>query len=144
MADCWWQFGEGKLNYGVKADLEEPSKIVSIKYALCSVIEFDPQIQEKNPSLTYTELYNYLEKAEKDSSQSYLKYLYGVVDGPVEVQSQIKSYTNPNQIRTSEKYSIITGLDDNLPAKDEILRVYIIPTLETSSRLEPGEFITKA
>ena len=34
MADCWYMFGEGKVNYG---EYQSPS----VKYALCSFIYFD-------------------------------------------------------------------------------------------------------
>lgn len=136
MSDCWWQFGEGKMNYGT-------SQGTSIKYAICSIIEFDSHIQEKIPVITRSEFYDYLEKTKKDNSQSYLKYLYEVSDvWAVPIPSQIKLYPE-DKIRTNERYSIITGLDDNFVFSDNILKVYIIPTAETSSRLVQGEFLTK-
>ena len=142
MSSCWWQFGEGKLNYGTEADVKD----VSIKYALCSVIEFGSDVQEKIPEITYSEFYEHLRKTPKDSSQTYLKYLYGTpYPSSLTIQSQFKVYDiNQDKIRTNEKYSIITGIDDNIDTPDEILKVYIIPTSETSARLDQGEFITKA
>ncbi len=138
MSDCWWQFGEGKLNYGISGD-------VSIKYALCSFVEFDSNVQKKIPEITYPEFYDYLRKTPKDSSQTYLKYLYDAEHiSQLKVQSQFEIDTSQDRIRTNKKYSIITGIDDNNPTPDEILNVYIIPTSETSSRLKQGEFITKA
>ena len=138
MADCWYMFGEGKVNYG-----EIGSS--TIKYAICSVVEFDEKIQKKYPEITYAEFYDYLRKTQKQSSQSYLNYLYGVNDvNFVIVNSQFKINVNNDKIMTNEKYSIITGIDDNPIDSDIIFKVYIIPTSETSSRLDEGEFITKA
>jgi len=138
MADCWYMFGEGEINYGEKGGL-------SIKYALCSSIEFDDKVQEEFSTIAYSEFYDYLEKTKKDSSESYLKYLYDVADvGALKTQSTIKVNILQDEIKTNERYSIITGIDDNFFESDKFLKVYIIPTLETSSRLEQGEFITKA
>lgn len=138
MASCWWQFGEGKINYGTPQG-------TSIKYALCSIIEFDSKIQEKTKEISYSEFYNYLKTIQKEGSQSYLNYLYGVNDlNSLIIQSQFTVNVGQDKIITNQRYSIITGIDDNLsPSPDEFLKVYIIPTSETSSRLKEGEFITK-
>ena len=140
MADCWYMFGEGKVNYGNTALIEK-----KVEYAICSIIEFDEKIQEKYPEITYTEFYDYLRTTKKTSSQSYLNYLYGVNDlSSFSPQSQFKIDISQDKISTNQKYSVITGVDNNAPQSDTILKVYIIPTSETSSRLDEGEFITKA
>jgi len=139
MSDCWYMFGEGKVNYGT-------AEGTSVKYALCSVIEFDEKVQEKISEISYVEFYDYLRKTQKENSQSYLSYIYGVSDmSSLEIESEFSVNINQDKIKTSERYSIITGIDDNIsPFPDEVLKVYIIPTSETSSRLDQGEFITKA
>ena len=138
MADCWYMFGEGKINYGVKSGS-------SIKYAICSIIEFDAKAQEKIPEISYSDFYNYLSTQNKGTSETYLQYLYGIRNvGSFVPQSQVKVALNQDKILTSGKYSIVTGIDDNLADPDEYLKVYIIPTSEIDSRLAQGEFITKA
>ena len=140
MTDCWWMFGEGKINYGVSGG-------TSIKYALCSAIEFDSEVQGKTKEISYSEFYNYLKTIQKQGSQSYLNYLYGVNDvALLTIDPPFTIDINQDKIMTNQRYSIITGIDDNIDPLDSdvILKVYIIPTSETSSRLEQGEFITKA
>ena len=137
MAGCWWMFGEGKINYGVAGGR-------SIKYALCSAIEFDSGVQGKIKEISYSEFYNYLKTTQKQGSQSYLNYLYGVNDvNLLTIDPPFTIDINQDKIMTNQRYSIITGIDDNSIDPDVILKVYIIPTSETSSRLEQGEFITK-
>jgi len=143
MSNCWWMFGEGKLNYGTTEGR-------SVKYAICSIVEFDSKVQEKIPEISYTEFYDYLEKTQKDKSQTYLEYLYGVNKVSSLRYYLIKIDVDQDKIQTNQKYSIITGFDDNVsPYPDTVLKVYIIPTSETSSRiiqdnLVTKEFITKA
>jgi len=143
MAECWWMFGEGKVNYGKTEFIETEAE-----YAMCSTISFDSSIQKQISEISYSDFYDYLEKAKKSQSQTYLQYLYGVSD--------VESFTRDEQVSidisqdailTSEKYSIITGIKNNPTAlaKDVVLRVYLVPTAELGSRLVPNrEFITKA
>lgn len=143
MSECWWQFGEGKINYGGSwTD-------TNVKYALCSIIAFDEKVGEKTPSISYQEFYSYLQTTKKTNSQTYLQYLYstnipnGIKDG------EYFNFSLSDSIDTSKKYSVITGIDMNLKIlkignDDRILGVFILPTEETSSRLvEDREFITK-
>lgn len=139
MSDCWYMFGEGKINYGASGGK-------SVKYALCSVVEFDAKIQEKTSEISYIEFYEYLRQTKKTGSQSYLNYFYGVNEvSSLTVETQFKVNIASDKINTEEKYSIITGVDDNFFTSDETLKVYIIPTSETTLRLAGDrEFITKA
>ncbi len=145
MASCWWQFGEGqKPRYG--PDLANDR----VHYAICSIMEFDGKVQEKYPQISYSEFYEYLERTPMDNSQSYLSYLYGVSSmNLLKTEDQIKVNLQTDVISTKDKYSIITGLDRHifwLTTRDDIqLKVYIIPTSETNSRLVEGsQFMTKA
>ena len=140
MADCWWQFGEGKVNYGVSGG-------TSVKYALCSKIQFDKNVQTKISDIPYSEFYDYLEKTKKDESISYLEYIYEVNDvSSLKVQEEFKVEIDSDKIETNKEYSLFTGIDDNFADKDDILRVYIIPSSELSSRLTDSDrdIITKA
>jgi hypothetical protein len=80
----------------------------------------------------------------KSGSLNYLNYLYGVnnVDY-LTIESQFTVNVNSDKIATNARYSILTGIDNYPVTPNKILKVYIIPTSETSSRLKAGEFITK-
>lgn len=136
MADCWWMFGEGKINYG------DGFTSRSVHCAVCSVVKFSEGVKD----VTYNDFYKYLSETKKDETQTYLKYLYGINDlNLLELQSQFSIDVNNDIISTNEKYSIITGVDNNLyPYDDEILKTYLIPTKDTSSKTECKNFITKA
>lgn len=137
IAECWWMFGEGKVN------LEKFGISKEINYALCSVIEFDSRIQEEVPAITYAEFYNYLAQEKISESETYLHYLYGIFNaGDFKPQEQFNLDIN-KPIETSKRYSLITGFDNNNLEDNELLRVNIIETDETS-KLKSGEFITKA
>lgn len=138
MSDCWYMFGEGKVDYGASGG-------TSVKYALCSVVEFDGKVQEKTSEISYIEFYDYLRQTKKEGSQSYLNYFYGVNEvSSLTVETQFKVNIAGDKISTEEKYSIITGVDDNFFTSDETLKVYIIPTSETTLRLAGDrEFVTK-
>jgi len=141
MASCWWQFGEGKTNYGDTAIVEN-----RIQYALCSVLAFDEKIQTQTDEITYGEFYNYLKNNKKTNTETYLQYLYGASNlGEIDIDDRI-NFSLSESLSTSKKYSIITGVDNNpYPLKDKILFVYIIPTDETNTRTSSNkEFITKS
>ncbi|MFH1326598.1 MAG: hypothetical protein ABIH59_00535 [archaeon] len=72
MSDCWWMFGEGKINY-VGAGASATNYC-----SLCSIISFDDKIKLLE-NVQYNDFYEELNKP-KDSSQTYLKYLYNVGD----------------------------------------------------------------
>ncbi len=102
MANCWWMFGEGKLDYlGLSTD-----NIC----AICSIVGFDQEISGTN-QITYSELYNYLADTMKDNTQTYLNYFYGAGDASALDQSQnpiLKNLAGSN-ILDNEKYAVITG-----------------------------------
>lgn len=143
MSDCWWQFGEGKVNYGDTALFEK-----RVEYALCSIVAFDDEVQGKVSEIGYQEFYEYLRTAQKSQSQTYLQYLYGtnVLQG-IDSEDLVK-FSLGDKIFTSDRYVIVTGINNNLnptPEGDQVLNVYIIPFDEIDSRLHSDrEFITKA
>jgi hypothetical protein len=60
MADCWWMFGEGKLDY--VGGIDTPG----YRCAICSTIEFDEKIQEKYPEIVFSS------EVQIDTSEKYL------------------------------------------------------------------------
>ena len=45
MSDCWWMFGEGKIDY-IGDWLNKPGFLETHRCAICSIIKFDKTIQE--------------------------------------------------------------------------------------------------
>jgi hypothetical protein len=143
MSDCKWMFGDDK-----KLRYTGGPTSTGVDCAICSIISFDEGIQKQVPSISYLEFYNFLEKNFLKEGESYLNYLYQKESlTNFKVQSQFSNLNiNENVINTSEKYSVITGIDNNLVDvldDDEWLDVYLIPTKETS-KTECSNFITKA
>jgi hypothetical protein len=157
MADCWWMFGEGKIDY-VGGTFSGTSSC-----AICSVISFNKDIQnfaEENNKITYENLFDYLKTNEKESGKTYLYYLY-----------ETSNYDNENSffktpIEFRENQEIITGIykqnfllkvfsipwvftkslftDDKGKEKDTGPITVIIQPKENIGNLGCGEFVTKA
>ena len=124
MADCWWMFGECKLDYGNFWDLK------GYHCAICSIIKFDNKIQENFPEISYTEFYNYLNKP-KDKTQTYLKYLYGTSS----LNELEQKFEGP--ILTSEKYAVFTGMNPGA-GKDPCIMSQIIKSENIGDKEKSG------
>ncbi len=77
LTDCWWMFGEGKVNY-VGDDL-----VGNLYCSLCSQIAFDSSIKDivGSDTLSKKEFYEYMaRKNMSGSSQTYSEYLFGTND----------------------------------------------------------------
>ena len=136
MVDCWWMFGEGKVDY-------EGEDWSGHHCAVCSSVKFDERLKENE--ISYNDLFKYLEKTKKDDSQTYLYYLFGVFKSSdfVDKSEYIKeNYNDPFSF--DEKYSIITGLNPNWPSPDAIIPVYFIKTSDLSKSSCDNFDITKA
>jgi len=143
MADCWWQFGEGKLDYTG----------IALKYTVCSIcaiVEFDKTIREKIPSgITYGKAWDYLSSTKmKDNKQTYMQYLYGV-DNRNELLNTFKSAKAYEDVTIfpAKKYAVITGrVAIEIPyliSRD----MYLLPALSEISEVSKvgcEEFLTKA
>ena len=134
MVDCWWMFGEGKVDYA-------GSSIIGRSCAVCSIVKFDENFQEE---ITYKDLSDFLKENKKDETQTYFDYLFKngvpnlmVTDSPI-------SY--------GEQYTIITGRSDaiNVPfiginIKDSgIVPVHFIKSSDLSQTECTSYDITKA
>ena len=128
MANCWWEFGEGAVNYaGYLVATHAQNNI-----AICSIISFDSKIQQNIPEISYTDLYNYMQDTKYDQSQTYLQYLYGISSVSQFVpQDKIIVNVQSDKITTGQKYSVITGVSHDtgiISPKEVIFNVYLIPT----------------
>jgi len=79
MAECWWMFGEGKLDY-VGKDFFTKSNYCSI----CSQVLFDDSLKEieefENGQISKDKLYNFLTIANYSESKTYSQYFFGTND----------------------------------------------------------------
>lgn len=121
MADCWWMFGEGKIDY-----VE-----IGVHYhcAICSIVKFDEKIQEKFSEVSYLEFYNYLSETKKDNTQTYLFHLYDVSDLDSFKENILKQSgidIANDKISTKERFSIVTGAVYKVGDKDDFLPSYFV------------------
>ena len=80
MADCWWMFGEGKLDY-IGKDFFLRDNYCSI----CSQVGFDDSITEINgvgETISKDNLYDYLSKQRCQIVVTYAEYIFGTNDVP--------------------------------------------------------------
>jgi hypothetical protein len=77
MADCWWMFGEGEINYVGKDTIPE------FYCSICSQIAFDDSIYGEEGRIfeegefEKREFYRYLFEEEFSDGETYSQYLYG-------------------------------------------------------------------
>ncbi len=146
MADCWWMFGEGELNY-VGATIGGGTNC-----AICSIVKFDNKILEKDYKISYREFYGYLNSISKDATKTYFTYLYNSYD--VEKFQNEVSYLkidlDKDFILNNEKYAVLTGVKKGAVWGAVIGDIFIYPYYlqsdEMSSKLEEkcDDVITKA
>ncbi len=111
MADCWWTFGEGKLNYVGK-------ELQSKRYcSICSQVGFDNSLGIT--PISQEGLYDYLAKTNMpDKEITYLDYLVGLKSSD-DIQKKLKEgnkdalilgNSNYKDIDPGKQYYIITGI----------------------------------
>jgi len=126
MVDCWWMFGEGKVNY-------EGADWKGYHCAVCSIVEFDKNIEV---DISYDDLFEFLEKNKTDESQTYLKYLFGVFKSSDFVdKSDYLKENYDDSFSFDEKYSIITGINPEFVGPDAIIPVYFIKTSDLTEEI---------
>ena len=109
MADCWWMFGEGKVDY-VGTEF-----FGSTQCALCSIISFDEKIKEDeklSEGISYLGFYDELKKPRTEGKQeSYLEYMYNVEE-IMNFKENFDSYLEDylfNNLDFNKQYFILTG-----------------------------------
>ncbi len=138
MADCWWMFGEGELDYlGIwEKTVIEPS------CALCSVVKFDEKIIEQSEPITYREFYEYLSELEKGEGENYFSYLYETNLEDFQEKS-FKIDIDNSFLISEDKYAIVTGYVVSI-SKDNYLPPYYLKVNQISSELKCVDYIMKA
>jgi hypothetical protein len=98
MANCWWMFGEGRVDYGKSGALSKNS------CAVCSIVKFETD----GNSIGYAEFYDWMGE-NKHNNEVYLKYLYNVYSAKeLEDFAKDGNYLARN-IDLSKEYLIVTG-----------------------------------
>jgi len=144
MANCWWVFGEGKMDY---LGLKFGEKITGGSgCAVCSVVGIDSKIS----SISYKDFIDYLASTNKDSSQTYLHYLYGVSDVQQLLNEPgVLDFYNSGTISSTDQFSIITGESKGLFSffsRGDFLPPVLLKTTDTSKYLSDqcgGNFFTQ-
>jgi hypothetical protein len=108
LADCWWMFGEGNLNY-------VGSEAVSKMYcARCSQISFDDSVNSipgfETGEFDRENLYKYMAKEKISPDQTYSEYLYGTNNYQAFLNLKGAQNVNYGTFDTSKHYSVITGM----------------------------------
>ncbi|MFH1607550.1 MAG: hypothetical protein ABIA78_00270 [archaeon] len=108
MADCWWMFGEGKVDYTKGIDW---GKVTGKKAcSICSTLSFDKEIREftKSNIIHYNNLYVYLQSTKKNNAESYLSYMYNT--------NNLDKFKGDNYLlkpfNFNGKYFIVTGISE--------------------------------
>jgi len=153
MKDCWWMFGEAKLNF---LNLIETQILKRTTCAVCSVINFDDKVLEKGHQVTYEGFYNYLNSIKKSESETYFHYLYNSYSiEELQEKSYLKADIKNTPIITNDNYVVLTGyikglkLASNemfLPITSTIIYPYYIKASDVDSGFEfqCQDFITTA
>ncbi len=146
MSDCWWQFGEGKADYLGISDKNPWGKN---SCAICSIVEFDKEILDKNYKITYREFYEYL-LSYKKGDKTYFSYLYDSnnINHFQNDISYLKIDIDKNFIVEEGEYAIVTGVKSSaiwgLAREDIFYYPYYLKSDSIVSELKCTEFITKA
>lgn len=156
MADCWWMFGEGELDY------MRGNFLGNTACAICSIVKFDNKIQEsQEEGITYEEFIKFLANRTKSENEedTYLHYLYDVysINGLLEKYGTIKNdYELKKSISLKDKYMIRTGqIKPGFISKLDLFNlfkgpqeeIYIVPYFFDMNNIpepECNEFITKS
>jgi len=101
MADCWWMFGEGKVDYIGTGAFDQRA------CAVCSEIAFDEKIIFSGLGvISYKEFYEFLNKEKRGTTQkTYLAYWDNLA------VDKLDSTFLSSSIAFDKKYGIYTGRD---------------------------------
>ena len=145
MANCWWMFGEGKLNY---LGIDEKRAWGRTTCAICSIIKFDKSILDKNHSISYREFYNYLNNVKIKGSETYFSYLYDSSDvDEFQKITYLKIDIDDTNIIDNQDYAVVTGVKNTafwgLVKGDIFIYSYYVKTRNIPI-LNCQEFVTKS
>lgn len=139
MSNCWYEFGEGKVNY------VSTSVLGNKACAVCSIVGFGKNLNES--SISYQDFYNYLRLTNKTGTETYLHYLYSSNNLTDFQNFYIPNYL-ANSINTSKEYFILTGMSKNpvsfIFGSNQIPVTIMEKTNANYNEIGCDEFLTKA
>jgi hypothetical protein len=128
MADCWWMFGEGKVNY--VTNTMQKNNYCSI----CSQVLFDDSLNEienekgenifSSGQISKDSFYEYLSETKvPDTETTYLQYFrINNLEGlKQEVSSQAGKEVNLGTIKIGEQYFVVMGITSQVKTIDWVL-----------------------
>ena len=111
LANCWWMFGEGKINY------VRDEAFSNLYCSICSQVAFDDSLVKifPNGQIDQDELYNYMETNNYSNSNTYFEYLYGrgSTYGAIRQQLQSQGVTF-KPIDFSKQYYSMMGITSDV------------------------------
>jgi len=133
MTKCWWMFGQGEINY--------VNDFKGTHCAICSIVKLSSDIED----ISYEELYKYMEENKTEiNGPTYLEYLYGL-NSLQTLLERTNKISLEEIISFENKYSIITGMNDELGDEDMIIPPMIVKSDEITTKTKCNVFdITKA
>ena len=104
LADCWWMFGEGKINY-VGSDMFD-----KLYCSICDQIVFDESVQELFEGETFSrkEFYEYLIKNNVSTEKTYYEYFFN--DDP----GSFSNWGEMGIVNLSKPYYVLTGMTSDV------------------------------
>jgi hypothetical protein len=111
MADCWWMFGEGKVDY-VGKDFFKKDNYCSI----CSQVAFDDSLKEEiGNEISKDEFYKYLSETNISQDQTYAEYLFKTNDiSELKRQSSEDESATFGTIELDKQYFNVMGITSEL------------------------------
>ena len=114
MADCWWMFGEGKIDYIGESEL------VSQNYcSICSQILFDDSLknlEEVEDKISKDELYSYLSEQDYREGETYKEYIFGdlnLEEFKQELSNEANSGISFGTIDIGKQYYVVMGINSD-------------------------------
>jgi hypothetical protein len=108
LADCWWMFGEGAVNYA-------PTKFWEKIYcSICDQVRFDESVKKeifKSNTLSQEKLFKYLSETKMgDQKLTYSEYLYGFSDLKTFKEEMRKSKKGFMDLDLDKHYYLMMGI----------------------------------
>lgn len=106
MADCWWQFGEGKLNY-ISNEFTK-----NLYCSICSQVAFDNSVDMfENNEIDKKQFYSYLSNTNVSGKEiSYLDYLVGLKTSQTIESSLQTGNAQFGKINLGKQYYVLMGI----------------------------------
>lgn len=119
LADCWWMFGEGKIDYGKTGDC-----------AICYKIYFDDEIKNNHE---WVDISEHLLNKIPNSDEIYASYLYS--------RDNVQLIRGEKTLFTDSEYVVVTGIGD-----EKYIPPYFLEfsASELKDKMRCSKFITEA